>query len=334
MPTDDEVTTLLGPDYGTVLWEASPQRIEQAQITRYQRWLAQRGVAADGYARLAGSGRSASQPGSGTRCGITSACSASAAPGLPGELPDAEWFAGTTLNYARNALRTALDDPDRVAVIGAAEDAAPRRISYGQLAAEVARVQAALRAWGSAAATGWPPSCLPTIPEALIAMLATASLGADLVVLLPDFGARSVIDRFAQISPTVLLAVGGYRYGGKEFSRDEAVAEIIDGLPGLAAVITVGPPPGPGRPGRGRAGRGGHAARDELPGLLARAGPESRRCRSAIRCGCSTPPAPPACPRRSCTGTAGSSSSTSRPSPSTRTWAPVTRSSGTPRPAG
>ena len=274
MPTDDEVTTLLGPDYGTVLWEASPQRIEQAQITRYQRWLAQRGVAAHGYADLwEWSVREPARFWDSVWDYFGVLGQRGTGPALTGELPDAEWFPGATLNYARNALRTALDDPDRIAVIGAAEDAAPRRISYGQLAAEVARVQAALRALGVGRGDR-VAAFLPTIPEALIAMLATASLGAIWSSCSPDFGARSVIDRFAQISPTVLLTVGGYRYGGKEFSRDEAVAEIIDGLPGLAAVITVGPGPGPAA--AAAAGRAGAATLpwDQLPGSPGGAGPE------------------------------------------------------------
>ena len=274
MPTDDEVTTLLGPDYGTVLWEASPQRIEQAQITRYQRWLAQRGVAVHGYAGLwEWSVREPARFWDSVWDYFGVLGQRGTGPALTGELPDAEWFAGATLNYARNALRTALDDPDRIAVIGAAEDAAPRRISYGQLAAEVARVQAALRALGVGRGDR-VAAFLPTIPEALIAMLATASLGAIWSSCSPDFGARSVIDRFAQISPTVLLTVVGYRYGGKEFSRDEAVAEIIDGLPGLAAVITVGPGPGPAA--AAAAGRAGAATLtwDQLPGSPAGTGPE------------------------------------------------------------
>ena len=80
---------------------------------------------------------------------------------------------------------------------------------------------------------------LPNIAEALIAMLATTSMGAIWSSCSPDFGPHSVIDRLAQITPKVLFAVGGYRYGGKDFGRAGAVAEIVAGLPGLAALITV-----------------------------------------------------------------------------------------------
>ena len=266
MPTDDEVTKLLGPDYGTVLWEPSPERIEQAQITRYRRWLAQRGVAVHGYTGLwEWSVREPARFWDSIWDYFGVLGQRGTGPAVTGELPDARWFPGATLNYARNALRAALDDPDRIAVIGCAEDGEPRRISYGQLAAEVARVQAALRALGVGRGDR-VAAFLPTVPEALAAMLATASLGAIWSSCSPDFGARSVIDRFAQISPTVLVTIGSYRYGGKEFSRDEPVAEIIDGLPGLAAVITVGPGPGPAA--EAAAGRSGVATLswDRLPG--------------------------------------------------------------------
>jgi acetoacetyl-CoA synthetase len=243
MPRNDEVARLLGSDYGEVLWEPGPEVIDQARITQYLRWLAEhQGVAAADYQDLWewSVGEPAAfwdslwdyfgvlgQRGDG--------------PALRGQLPEATWFPGATLNYARNALRTARTDPGRAAIIACTEDAPPRTLTYGELAAEVGRVRGALRALGVGQGDR-VAAFLPNIPEALIGLLATASLGAIWSSCSPDFGAHSVIDRFAQIRPTVLLAVGGYRYGGKEFSRDEAVAEIVDGLPGLAAVIMVDSP--------------------------------------------------------------------------------------------
>ncbi len=155
---------------------------------------------------------------------------------------------------------------------------------------------------------------MPNIPETLIAFLATASLGAIWSSAAPEFGARSVIDRFAQIEPKVLLAVDGYRHGGKDFDRRAVVAEILAELPTVSDTVLV-----PylfehactssaeglhlGGAARARRGRGADA---------------SSRCRSTIRCGCSTPRARRACRRRSCTGTAGSCWSSSRRA--TCTW--------------
>jgi acetoacetyl-CoA synthetase len=154
------------------------------------------------------------------------------------QMPDVTWFPGATLNYARNALRTALTEPGRPAVIARDEAGTEVRLSYGELAAEVARVRAGLRALGVGRGDR-VAAFLPNVPAALIGMLAAASLGAIWSSCSPDFGPRSVIDRFAQISPKVLLASDRYRYNGKDFDRREAVEEIISALPGLAAVIML-----------------------------------------------------------------------------------------------
>ena len=243
MPRNDEVARLLGSDYGEVLWEPGPEVIDQARITQYLRWLAEHhGVAAADYQDLWE--WSVGEPGAfwdslWEYFGVLG--QRGDGPALSGQLPEATWFPGATLNYARNALRTARTDPGRVAIIACTEDAPPRTFSYGELAAEVGRVRGALRALGVGQGDR-VAAFLPNIPEALIGLLATASLGAIWSSCSPDFGAHSVIDRFAQIRPTVLFTVGGYRYGGKEFSRDEAVGEIVAGLPGLAAVIMVDSP--------------------------------------------------------------------------------------------
>ena len=112
-------------------------------------------------------------------------------------------------------------------------------LSYGELAAEVARVAAGLRALGVTKGDR-VAAYLPNIPAAIIGLLATASIGAIWSSCSPDFGPASVIDRFAQITPKVLFAVERYRYGGREFDRSAAVAGIAAALPGLAAVIVVG----------------------------------------------------------------------------------------------
>ena len=243
MPRNDEVARVLGSDYGEVLWEPGPEVVDQARITQYLRWLAgHHGVAAADYTDLWE--WSVGEPGAfwdslWEYFGVLG--QRGDGPALSGQLPDATWFPGATLNYARNALRTARTDPGRVAIIACAEDAPPRTLTYGELAAEVGRVRGALRALGVGQGDR-VAAFLPNIPEALIGLLATASLGAIWSSCSPDFGAHSVIDRFAQIRPTVLFTVGGYRYGGKEFSRDEAVGEIVAGLPGLAALIMVDSP--------------------------------------------------------------------------------------------
>jgi acetoacetyl-CoA synthetase len=156
-----------------------------------------------------------------------------------GPMPDVRWFEGATLNYARNALRAAGTDPDRTAVIYRGEDGTAGTLTYGELDRAVAGVAAGLRSLGVTAGDR-VAAYLPNVPEALIGMLAAASLGAIWSSCSPDFGAPSVIDRFAQISPKVLIATPGYAYNGKRFDRRAEVARIAASLPDLAAVVLTG----------------------------------------------------------------------------------------------
>jgi acetoacetyl-CoA synthetase len=157
-------------------------------------------------------------------------------PVLSGTMPGARWFEGSTLNYAANALRPR--DPGRLAVIARDESAERRTYTYGELAEEVARVRAGLIRLGVGRGDR-VAAYVPNIPEALIAFLATASLGAIWSSCSPDFGAPSVIDRFSQIEPKVLIAVDGYRYNGKEYDRTAVVEDIAAHLPGLGATVWI-----------------------------------------------------------------------------------------------
>jgi acetoacetyl-CoA synthetase len=230
-----------GRDYGVPLWRPGPDAIEKAKITRYARWLGDRfGVRLGSYDEVWH--WSVADPGQfwasvweyfevlGER---------GDGPFLTGgPMPDVSWFPSATLNYARNALRSARSDPDRAAVIYRSEAGWDGTLSYAELDHEVARVRAALSALGVVAGDR-VAAYLPNAPQAVVAMLATASLGAIWTSCSPDFGAPSVIDRFAQIAPKVLIAVNGYVYGGKTFDRQHEVALIGAALPGLTALIMV-----------------------------------------------------------------------------------------------
>jgi acetoacetyl-CoA synthetase len=266
MPMDnDDGTGLPGRDYGEVLWEPSPEVIGRARVTDYRRWLAARGVSVGEPARRGASPAAAAahdyhqlwrwsvgQPAAfwGSLWDYFGVLGERGeGPVLAGgPMPDVTWFPGATLNYARNALRTAQADPARIAVIARDEEGRPVTLSYAELAAEVARVRAGLAALGVGCGDR-VAAFLPNIPAALVGLLATASLGAIWSSCSPDFGPHSVIDRFAQITPKVLLAVGRYRYGGREFDRRPSVAAIAAALPGLAAVVTVDGSDGPAAPG-------------------------------------------------------------------------------------
>ncbi|MGC4954186.1 acetoacetate--CoA ligase [Actinomadura citrea] len=156
----------------------------------------------------------------------------------PSAVPGVRWFPGATLNYARNVLRPD-HDPDACAVIFRTEDRRDeRRLTYGELARQVADVRAGLAELGVTRGDR-VAAYLPNIPEALIGFLATASLGAIWSSCPPDFGAPSVIDRFAQIEPKVLLAVDGYSYNGTEHDRRDVVGAIENSLPTLRATVLI-----------------------------------------------------------------------------------------------
>jgi acetoacetyl-CoA synthetase len=151
------------------------------------------------------------------------------------EMPGAQWFPGTRLNYAEHALRGKRDDA--IAIIAGNESGEIVYWSWGELKAHVRRIAAGLRRLGVGPGDR-VAAYLPNIPETVAAFLATASLGAVWSSCSPDFGARSVIDRFAQIEPKVLIAVDRYRYNGREFDRREAVAAIRDAIsPEHTAII-------------------------------------------------------------------------------------------------
>jgi acetoacetyl-CoA synthetase len=129
-------------------------------------------------------------------------------------------------------------DPDAVALVCASELRPLRELTWGELTAEVARVAGGLRALGVGRGDR-VVAYMPNIPETVIAFLATASLGAIWSSAAPEFGARSVIDRFAQIEPAVLLAVDGYRHGGKDFDRRAALGEILAELPTVRHTVLL-----------------------------------------------------------------------------------------------
>jgi acetoacetyl-CoA synthetase len=144
-------------------------------------------------------------------------------------MPGAKWFSGAQVNYAEHAFRGKPDE--RVAIVHAGELRDQGEVTWGELRAQVAGIAAGLRALGVEKGDR-VAAYMPNIPEAIAAFLATASIGAVWSSCSPDFGARSVIDRFEQIEPKVLLAVDGYRYNGRDFDRSETVAGIhaeVDG---------------------------------------------------------------------------------------------------------
>jgi acetoacetyl-CoA synthetase len=141
------------------------------------------------------------------------------------EMPGAEWFPGSRLSYAEHFFRGR--EVDTVAIRHASELRELSEWTWGELREQTGRIAAGLAALGVRPGDR-VAAYMPNIPETIAAFLATASLGAVWSSAAPEFGARSVIDRFAQIEPKVLLAVDGYRYGGRDHDRSEVVAGVAE----------------------------------------------------------------------------------------------------------
>ena len=220
------------------------------------------------------------------------------------EMPGAEWFPGARLNYAEHLLRErpadAARDPARLRAAPA------RRADLGRAArAGRAPPRPGCARSGSAPATASSPTCR-TSPRRSPPSSPRASIGAIWSSCSPDFGAGSVVDRFAQIEPKVLLAVDGYRYGGKDFDRTRRrrapARRDADASSTRSRCPTSAPRPTPPGCATRSAGRSCSSPAPERRS-------SSSSCRSTTRSGSSTPRARPGCRRRSSTATAGSCSS-------------------------
>ncbi len=232
------------------LWRPGPERIRSAAVTRFQEWAARKHGApaaspenpAEGYAALH---RWSVEELSAFWRAVAEWFEVRFA--TPYEtvladdtMPGAVWFPGATLNYAEHALRAG-EDPARArepALLHVDESHQPVPVSWAELRRQVGSLAAELRSLGvrpGDRVSGY----VPNTPQAAVALLATAAVGGVWTSCAPDFGARSVLDRFQQVEPKVLFTVDGYRYGGKEHDRTETVAELRRELPTLEALVHI-----------------------------------------------------------------------------------------------
>jgi acetoacetyl-CoA synthetase len=214
------------------IWKPSAERIERATLTRYQR-----SMGFDSYEALwrwsvedlEGFWQSIVD-----QFGVRFSAEPTAVLARR-EMPGAQWFPGATLNYAEHVFWG--KDEEAVAIRHASELRAQGEWTWGRLKQETASIAAGLRSLGVGPGDR-VAAYLPNIPETVAAFFACASIGAIWSSAAPEFGARSVIDRFSQIEPKVLLAIDGYRYGGKDFDRSTQVREIGEAVG--ARVVRLG----------------------------------------------------------------------------------------------
>jgi acetoacetyl-CoA synthetase len=223
---------------GELLWAPSQARQEGSRMAHYLRWLErERGLCFADYASLhAFSVRDLGAFWQSIGDYFDVGATRTAATAVAGVMPHVRWFEGTALNYAEHALRRRDDHP---AIVFRSESGERSELSYAELSRLVARARSGLLRLG--VGRGDRVAALaPNRPETLVLFLAAASLGAVFSSCSPEFGVGSVLDRFRQIEPKVLLATDAYVYGGKRFDRKQELEAIRAGLPSLGAVVRLG----------------------------------------------------------------------------------------------
>jgi acetoacetyl-CoA synthetase len=234
------------------IWQPSVERVRSANLTAFVERLRESGVSGlEGYAALhAWSVRNTAAfwTAAWEFCGIRASRSGAPVVDDAARMPGARWFHGARLNFAENLLRSRDDEP---ALVSWNEQGPYRRLTHETLYEEVARAARGLRGLGVRAGDR-VAGFMPNIPETVIAMLATSSIGAVWSSCSPDFGVRGVLDRFGQIEPKVLFATDGTVWAGKRIDlrdRVAAIGQAIDSLERIVMVPYPEPGSGPGRVG-------------------------------------------------------------------------------------
>jgi acetoacetyl-CoA synthetase len=221
------------------VWTPSPERIASATITRYRDWLNEtRSLRLENYHDLWQWSVDELEGFWGSIWEFFEVEASEPYERVLGqrEMPGAEWFPGARLSYAEHVFRGR--DDGAVAIRHASELRPLDEWTWGELRAHAGAMAAALREVGVVAGDR-VAAYLPNLPETVAAFLGCASIGATWSSCAPEFGVRSVVDRFAQIEPKVLLAVDGYRYGGKDFDRGETIAALQRELPTLQRTFVL-----------------------------------------------------------------------------------------------
>ena len=221
------------------IWKPGEAVVRNARITRYMAWLEQeRGRVFDDYAALwQWSVDDLEGFWSSIRdyFGIAFDAPGTAVLGAR-RMPGAEWFPGARLNYVDQVFRHAHETAP--AIVFRDERGGLAETDWRELRRQVASLADALRRYGIGEGDR-VVAYMPNVPETVVAFLAVAALGAVWSVCSPDIGAVAVLDRFRQIAPKAMIAVDGYRYGGKAFDRRDVVAAILEQLPGVDTLVEV-----------------------------------------------------------------------------------------------
>jgi acetoacetyl-CoA synthetase len=230
----------MSTDEPELLWEPSPERVAGATITRYAAWLGEtRELSFESYDELRKWSVSDLDAFWTSIVEFFEIDFSAGGDRVLGDrsMPGAEWFPGARVSFAEHVFRGKRDED---AAIHHASELRPLDAwNWAELRAQTAAIASGLRALGVVEGD-CVAAYMPNIPETVAAFLACASIGAIWSSAAPEFGARSVIDRFAQIEPKVLLAIDGYRYGGKDYDRREIVEQVAGEIPSLERTVIFG----------------------------------------------------------------------------------------------
>lgn len=224
---------------GSVIHQPTAEAVRDAKVTHYMRWLSsERGLQFEDYTALWQWSVNDIDPfwrSIWDYYGVESATPVGDVLGRR-EMPGAEWFPGTRINYAGEYLRAAAGRDNEVAVVGVSQTREQQNLTFGELTELVGRIRAGLARLGVREGDR-VCAYMPNIPETVAAFLATVSLGATWASAAPEFGPKAVIDRFGQLEPTVLLVVDGYQYGDKNIDVRDRVSAIRGAIPSLQHVV-------------------------------------------------------------------------------------------------
>lgn len=228
------------------LWTPDQMTVANANLTKYMSWLSARGRSFDNYKRLWS--WSVESPADFWQTLVEyfdiQFTGTSDRPITGSSMPHVKWFDGMKLSYAEHVFRMSTES--HPALVYASERSPALSMSWSQLKSDVAALADFMKGEGIAPGDR-VAAYLPCVPEATIGLLAANLLGAVWASCSPDFGLQSVLDRFVQIQPRILIATANYVYGGKHFDRTDVIKQLATSIPSLTKVIIVSPDGTPGQ---------------------------------------------------------------------------------------
>ncbi|KCZ86130.1 acetoacetyl-CoA synthetase [Hyphomonas adhaerens MHS-3] len=229
------------PDWGECLWTPSRSRIRNSNLLRFLTWLkGERGLDFSGYDELWNWSVSDLE---GFWSAIWDHFGVEAEKRYDQvisdrQMPGAVWFEGARLNFSQNVLRHERHMPDEAAIIAVSEDVPTREVSWSELGDSVRTLATALRNLGIQPGDRII-SYLPNTVEAIVALLATTAVGGIFASASPEFGAKTVIDRFGQLDPKLIFVAPSYRFNGADRDKSESIGAVVNAIPSLEHVVYV-----------------------------------------------------------------------------------------------